>query len=102
MLGYLSGYLILGPPRVIIMSNATPEPEASMAKFVSTKNIVETLHVLKSHSKGPCIELGTKKASHCLQGLDGVTLSSRVYLNPEEPTFLGFLIMISLYRSLKR
>ena len=24
-----------------------------------------------------------------------------VYLNPEEPTFLGFLIMISLYKSLK-
>ena len=24
------------------------------------------------------------------------------YLNPEEPTFLGFLIMISLYKSLKR
>ena len=27
----------------------------------------------------------------------------RAYLNPEEPTFLGFLIMISLYiKSLKR
>ena len=26
----------------------------------------------------------------------------RVYLNPEEPTFLGFVIMISLYKSLKR
>ena len=24
------------------------------------------------------------------------------YLNPEEPTFLGLLIMISLYESLKR
>ena len=24
------------------------------------------------------------------------------YLNPEEPTFLGLLIMISLYKSLKR
>ena len=30
------------------------------------------------------------------------TLRFRVYLNPEEPTFLGFLIMISLYKSLKR
>ena len=25
----------------------------------------------------------------------------RAYLNPEEPTFLGFLILISLYQSLK-
>ena len=25
----------------------------------------------------------------------------RVYLDPEEPTFLGLLIMISLYKSLK-
>ena len=32
------------------------------------------------------------------QGLKGL----RVYLNPEEPTFLGFLIMIALYKSLKR
>ena len=29
-------------------------------------------------------------------------LGFRVYLNPEEPTFLGFLIMISLNKSLKR
>ena len=28
-------------------------------------------------------------------------LRSRIYLNPEEPTFLGFLIMISLYKSIK-
>ena len=26
----------------------------------------------------------------------------RVYLDPKEPPFLGFLIMISLYKSLKR
>ena len=26
----------------------------------------------------------------------------RAYLNPEDPTFLGFLIMISLYKFLKR
>ena len=30
------------------------------------------------------------------------SLGFRVYLNPEEPTFLGLLIMISLYESLKR
>ena len=38
-------------------------------------------------------------------GLVGILfqgLRFRVYLNPEEPTFLGFLIMISLYTSLKR
>ena len=29
-------------------------------------------------------------------------LGFRVYLSPEEPTFLGFLLMISLYKSLKR
>ena len=33
-------------------------------------------------------------------GLQG--LGSGLYLNPEEPTFLGFLIMISLYKSSKR
>ena len=26
----------------------------------------------------------------------------RVYLDPKEPTFLGLLLMISLYKSLKR
>ena len=31
-----------------------------------------------------------------------VRLGFKAYLNPEEPTFLGFLIMISLYKSLKR
>ena len=33
-----------------------------------------------------------------------VRIGSRcsLFLNPEEPTFLGFLIMISLYKSLKR
>ena len=28
-----------------------------------------------------------------------VYIGSRVYLNPEEPTCLGFLMMISLYKS---
>ena len=34
----------------------------------------------------------------------GTTMETigRIYLNPEEPTFLGFLIIISLYKSLKR
>ena len=32
----------------------------------------------------------------------GSTSRFRVYLHPEEPTFLGLLIMISLYKSLKR
>ena len=29
-------------------------------------------------------------------------LNPKVYVYPEEPTFLGLLIMISLYESLKR
>ena len=28
--------------------------------------------------------------------------SPKAYLNPEQPTFLGFLIMISAYKSLKK
>ena len=38
-------------------------------------------------------------------GVHKKTTGSRLmngYLNPEEPTFLGFLILISLYKSLKR
>ena len=31
-----------------------------------------------------------------------VSLNPKPYLDPKEPTFLGFLIMISLYGSLER
>ena len=35
-------------------------------------------------------------------GQDLGLIGFRVYLHPKEPTFLGFLIMISLYEPLKR
>ena len=32
----------------------------------------------------------------------GFLIMFLLYLNPEEPTFLGFFTMVSLYKSLKR
>ena len=36
-----------------------------------------------------------------IQTLALATLSLKPYLDPEEPPFLGFLMMISVYESLK-
>ena len=59
--------------------------------------------LLCSTSSGPEIraeartQVSTPKPASQLFGL-----GFRVYLDPKEPTFLGLLIMISLYKSLKR
>ena len=48
--------------------------------------------------KARCMDSGLGRK----EGLRVSGMRNRAYLNPEEPTFLGFPIMISLYKSLKR
>ena len=46
--------------------------------------------------------LGPAVVSQEVEPQRGIILGFRTYLNPVEPTFLGFLIMTSLSRCLKK
>ena len=46
--------------------------------------------------------LGPAVVSQEVEPQRGIIWGFRTYLNPEEPTFLGFLIMTSLSRCLKK
>ena len=84
--------VLLVLPRSNCRSTAAPKPYSNYFGF---------LHYHAAMYRGPC--KAAPGPAHCESmgraWHKGYTI---LYLNPEEPTFLGFLIMISLYKSLKR
>ena len=58
--------------------------------------------ILKRRFRCVWLELGSSLGGLGLKALRILeTLNPKPYLNPEEATFLGLFIMISLYKSLK-